>query len=35
MSCLMYMYNTTSHTAHKFTPYELVFGIQPVIPSSF
>ena len=31
----MYMYNTTPHTAHKFTPYELVFGIQPVVPSSF
>jgi len=29
------MYNTTPHTAHKFTPYELVFSIQPVIPSSF
>jgi len=35
LSYAMYMYNTTSHTAHKFTPYELVFGIQPVIPSSF
>jgi len=31
----MYEYNTTPHTAHKFTPYELEFGIQPVIPSSF
>jgi len=29
------MYNTTPHTAHKFTPYELVFGIQPIMPSSF
>jgi len=29
----MYTYNTTPHTSHKFTPYELVFGIQPTIPS--
>jgi len=35
LSYAMYMYNTTPHTAHKFTPYELVFGIQPVVPSSF
>jgi len=35
LSYAMYMYNTTPHTSHKFTPYELVFGIQPLVPSSF
>jgi len=35
LSYAMYMYNTTPHTSHKFTPYELVFGKQPVIPSNF
>lgn len=35
VSYAMFTYNTTPHTATKFTPYELVFGIQPKIPSAF
>ena len=31
----MFCYNTTVHTSTKFTPYELVFGKKPIIPSSF
>lgn len=30
----IFAYNTTVHSTTKFTPYELVFGIQPRIPSA-
>jgi transposase InsO family protein len=30
----MHSYNTTPHTSTNFTPHELVFGVQPQIPSS-
>jgi len=29
-----YVYNTTEHTATKFTPYELLFGHPSVLPSA-
>ena len=29
-----YVYNTTEHTATKFTPYELLFGHSSVLPSA-
>lgn len=29
-----FMYNTTPHSSSRYTPYELVFGKQPIIPSS-
>lgn len=35
LSYAMFTYNTTPHTSHNFTPFELVFGIQPIIPSTF
>lgn len=28
------MYNTTPHSSSKYTPYELVFGKHPILPSS-
>jgi transposase InsO family protein len=31
----MFCYNTTIHTSTDYTPYELVFGRKPQIPSSF
>jgi len=31
----MFCYNTTVHTSTSYTPYELVFGRKPNIPSSF
>jgi hypothetical protein len=31
----MFCYNTTVHTSTAYTPYELVFGRKPNIPSSF
>jgi len=31
----MFCYNTTVHTSTDFTPYELIFGRKPQIPSSF
>jgi Integrase zinc binding domain/Integrase core domain len=30
----MFCYNTSVHSATKFTPYELVFGNKPLLPSS-
>lgn len=30
----MFSYNTTNHTSTKFTPYELIFGYTPNLPSS-
>lgn len=30
----MFSYNTTTHTSTKFSPYELMFGVQPNLPSS-
>jgi hypothetical protein len=31
----MYVYNTTVHTATGYTPFELVFGFQSTLPSTF
>jgi len=31
----MFCYNTTVHTSTAYTPYELVFGRKPNIPSAF
>lgn len=30
----MFTYNTTVHSSSKFTPFELVFGVKPNLPSS-
>lgn len=30
----MFSFNTTIHTSTKFSPYELIFGIKPSLPSS-
>lgn len=30
----IYTYNTTPHTATKYTPYELLYGFKPEIPTS-
>lgn len=30
----MFSYNTVQHTSTKFTPYELLFGYKPELPSS-
>jgi hypothetical protein len=30
----MYVYNTTSHTATGYTPFELVYGFQSILPST-
>jgi len=35
ISYAMFCYNTTVHTSTKYTPYELVFGKKPIIPSAF
>jgi transposase InsO family protein len=31
----MFCYNTTVHSSTSYTPYELVFGRKPNIPSTF
>lgn len=30
----IFAYNTTFHSSTKFTPYELVFGFYPRLPSA-
>jgi len=30
----IYVYNTTSHTATGYTPFELVYGFQSMLPST-
>lgn len=34
LAIAMFSYNTTIHTTTQYTPYELVFGYKPEIPSS-
>lgn len=35
ISYAMFCYNTTVHTSTNYTPYELVFGKKPIIPTLF
>ena len=35
ISYAMFYYNTRVHTSTRYTPYELVFGKKPIIPSAF
>lgn len=35
ISYAMFCYNTTVHTSTNYTPYELVFGKKPIIPTRF